>query len=117
MNALHLRKQAGCFCIGRSEKRQKFNAAALTKWNYPGNKLIYPKSLPLPAFLQGANQSKSGDCQDMKDIDEPASKSEELRAFFFLTAITAPVLAVAVVGGYGFMIWMYQLFTGRLPTG
>jgi nitrate reductase NapE len=28
----------------------------------------------------------------------------------------APVLAVIVVGGYGFLVWMYQLVVGP-PTG
>lgn len=46
---------------------------------------------------------------------EPSTYQEELRTFLFLTVVTAPVLAVAVVGGYGFLVWMYQLFTGDLP--
>lgn len=45
------------------------------------------------------------------------TKTQELRAFFFLTVVAAPILAVAIVGGYGFFVWMYQLFTGALPTG
>jgi periplasmic nitrate reductase NapE len=45
------------------------------------------------------------------------TKKQEMRAFLFLTVITAPILAVAVVGGYGFSIWIYQLLTGSLPTG
>ena len=45
------------------------------------------------------------------------TKAQEMRAFLFLTVITAPLLAVAVVGGYGFCIWMIQLLTGSLPTG
>jgi len=53
----------------------------------------------------------------MDDQQSPATKAQELRAFLFLTVITAPVLAVAVVGGYGFFIWMYQLVTGSLPSG
>lgn len=44
------------------------------------------------------------------------TRSRELRAFFFLTLVLAPLLAVAVVGGYGFFVWMYQLVTGTLPT-
>ncbi len=43
------------------------------------------------------------------------SKRRELRGFFFLTVIFAPVLAVAIVGGYGFLVWMYQLILGP-PT-
>lgn len=45
----------------------------------------------------------------------PSTYQEELRTFLFLTVVTAPVLAVAIVGGYGFLVWMYQLFTGDLP--
>ena len=45
----------------------------------------------------------------------PSTYQEELRTFLFLTVVTAPILAVAIVGGYGFAIWMYQLFTGDLP--
>ena len=40
------------------------------------------------------------------------SKRRELRGFLFLTVIFAPALAVAIVGGYGFLIWMYQLIQG-----
>lgn len=53
----------------------------------------------------------------MDDRHQPATRTQELRAFFFITIVTAPILAVAVVGGYGFFIWMYQLVTGTLPTG
>jgi nitrate reductase NapE len=45
----------------------------------------------------------------------PSTYQEELRTFLFLTVVTAPVLAVVIVGGYGFIVWMYQLFTGDLP--
>lgn len=53
----------------------------------------------------------------MDDKQLPATKAQELRAFLFLTVVTAPILAVAVVGGYGFFIWMVQLVTGSLPSG
>ncbi len=43
------------------------------------------------------------------------SKRRELWGFFFLTVIFAPALAVAIVGGYGFLVWMYQLVQGP-PT-
>lgn len=41
---------------------------------------------------------------------------EETRTFLFLTVVMAPVLAVLVVSGYGFLVWMYQLFAGP-PAG
>ena len=44
-----------------------------------------------------------------------ASRGQELLVFLFLTVVLAPVLAVAIVGGYGFLVWMYQVVTG--PPG
>ena len=46
--------------------------------------------------------------------DEP-TRSDELRTFLLLTVVLAPVLAVVCVGGYGFIIWMWQLVFG--PPG
>ena len=40
------------------------------------------------------------------------NKRRELWGFLFLTVILAPALAVAIVGGYGFLVWMYQLVQG-----
>ncbi len=58
----------------------------------------------------------SSDTMAASDPDAaPSTYQEELRTFLFLTVVTAPVLAVAIVGGYGFLVWMYQLFTGDLP--
>ena len=48
-------------------------------------------------------------------MDESHTKKSEFKAFLFLTVVMAPVLAVAVVGSYGFLIWMYQLVAG--PPG
>jgi len=47
----------------------------------------------------------------------PATKAEERRAFVLLAVVLFPVLSVAVVGGYGFMVWMYQIFFTGPPTG
>ncbi len=51
-------------------------------------------------------------------IEETAAdktKRQELWGFLFLTVIFAPASAAAIVGGYGFLIWMYQLVQGP-PT-
>jgi nitrate reductase NapE len=48
--------------------------------------------------------------------DPPSTRQEELRSFLFFTIVMAPVLAVAIVGGYGFLVWMYQLIAGP-PQG
>jgi periplasmic nitrate reductase NapE len=53
----------------------------------------------------------------MKNEESTATRAQEIRAFIFLTVVLAPILAVAIVGGYGFFVWMYQLVTGTLPTG
>jgi periplasmic nitrate reductase NapE len=36
----------------------------------------------------------------------------ELAVFIFLTFILAPILAVIIVAGYGFIVWMYQIIAG-----
>ncbi len=36
-------------------------------------------------------------------------RREELIVFLFLTIVLAPVLAVGIVGGYGFAIWCRRL--------
>ena len=47
-----------------------------------------------------------------EEIDE---KAQERLSFFLLTVVLAPVLAVAIVGGYGFTIWISQIIFG--PPG
>lgn len=42
-------------------------------------------------------------------------KTKEWRLFIFIIVFLFPLLSVALVGGYGFTIWMYQLFMG--PPG
>lgn len=47
--------------------------------------------------------------------DESVSRGKEVGAFLLLTAVVAPALTVAIVGGYGFVIWMIQIIAG--PPG
>ena len=51
----------------------------------------------------------------MQDEQASFTKAQELRSFLFLSVVMAPVLAVILVSGYGFVVWMYQLFAG--PPG
>ncbi len=37
------------------------------------------------------------------------NKKRELKAFLFAAVVLAPILATVIVGGYGFVIWIYQL--------
>ena len=46
--------------------------------------------------------------------DRPTRRAE-LLAFLTLAVLIWPVLSVAVVGGYGFLVWMWQLVFG--PPG
>lgn len=39
-------------------------------------------------------------------------KRRELVVFLFLTLVLAPVIAVLVVAGYGFLVWMVQIVAG-----
>ncbi|WP_417625390.1 periplasmic nitrate reductase, NapE protein [Paremcibacter congregatus] len=48
-------------------------------------------------------------------MDDPTRRKTELKSFLFLAVVLAPVLAVAIVGGLGFSIWIYQMFAG--PPG
>lgn len=48
-------------------------------------------------------------------VSSSSTRQEELRSFLFFTVVMAPVLAVMVVGGFGFLVWMYQLIAG--PPG
>lgn len=41
-----------------------------------------------------------------------AEKRRELTVFIFLTFVLAPILAVVIVAGYGFLVWMYQIIAG-----
>jgi len=60
---------------------------------------------------QPVKSKKSGAAKSNK----PNPKSRELSAFLFLTVFLAPGVVVALVGSYGFAIWMYQLIAG--PPG
>jgi nitrate reductase NapE len=42
-------------------------------------------------------------------------KTEEFRTWLFFTVVVAPILAVAIVSGYGFVIWMWQTFVAGPP--
>jgi nitrate reductase NapE len=42
-------------------------------------------------------------------------RRDELLSFIFLAVVLAPIIAVAFVGSYGLVIWIYQMFNG--PPG
>lgn len=55
----------------------------------------------------------SADGADMPG--RPRRKRMEVLAFLFLTAVLMPALAVAFVGSYGLVVWVYQMAAG--PPG
>ena len=61
------------------------------------------------------------ECRNMTDGKDssadsaPSTQQEELRSFLFFTVVMAPAVAVIFVSGYGFLIWVYQMFAG--PPG
>ncbi len=46
---------------------------------------------------------------------ERTERRAELGAFAFLAFILAPVLAIIIVAGYGFLVWIWQMIVG--PPG
>lgn len=57
---------------------------------------------------------------DTADLDRQAppttpTRREEALVFLTLAVLIWPVIAVGVVGGFGFLIWMWQLVFG--PPG
>jgi nitrate reductase NapE len=55
------------------------------------------------------------DGKDPSIDSAPSTRQEEWRSFLFFTVVMAPALAAIFVGGYGFLIWIYQMFAG--PPG
>lgn len=49
------------------------------------------------------------------ETGEPRTRRDEILAFIILAVVIWPLIAVGVVGGYGFLVWMSQLVFG--PPG
>ncbi len=47
---------------------------------------------------------------------ERRTRKGEVWLFLFLSAVLIPVITFGLVAGYGFSIWIYQIFAGP-PTG
>ena len=46
---------------------------------------------------------------------ETRTRRDEILAFIILAVVIWPLIAVGIVGGYGFLVWMSQLVLG--PPG
>ena len=64
-------------------------------------------------MITDASNLQNGNAQDQ--IAPRRSRREELFAFIVLAVLIWPVVAVGIVGGYGFIVWMYQIVFG--PPG
>ena len=62
---------------------------------------------------------ESVDGEAMNDLTEDNQATEEKnfewKAFFFICVIFFPILAVGIVAGYGFTVWMLQVFVFGPP--
>jgi len=62
---------------------------------------------------------REGDVEDEivahRPIDFRKRRFRELATFFVLAFGIWPIVAVGVVGGYGFLVWFYQILNG--PPG
>ncbi len=47
----------------------------------------------------------------MDTPDKPLRKQQELRLFLMITVLLAPILSIAIVGGYGFIVWLGQILS------
>ncbi|SLN43286.1 Periplasmic nitrate reductase protein NapE [Falsiruegeria litorea R37] len=56
------------------------------------------------------------DTPDFHEDPAQPTKSSERTAFLILAVVLAPALSVAIVGGWGFFVWILQMFYGP-PTG
>lgn len=56
------------------------------------------------------------DFEHAPTADTQDTKRREWRLFIFIVVFLFPILTVALVGAYGFSIWMYQLIAGH-PGG
>ena len=45
-------------------------------------------------------------------MDQLNEKKSELYAFLFITIFLFPFLAVALIGGFGFAVWISQMLAG-----
>ena len=52
----------------------------------------------------------------MNEEEATRRKTEEWRTWLFFTFFMAPIVAVVLVSGWGFLVWMYQAFVAGPPA-
>ncbi|GIB04632.1 napE protein [Vibrio cholerae] len=52
---------------------------------------------------------------DVNKVESGEKRSLEWKSFLFITVVLFPILSVAFMGGYGFIVWMLQMFVFGPP--
>jgi nitrate reductase NapE len=52
---------------------------------------------------------------DMHEISDEEKRSLEWKSFLFIAIVLFPILSIVFVGGYGFVVWMLQVFVWGPP--
>jgi nitrate reductase NapE component len=76
------------------------------------------RDLPAPqgkTFYKVWRKQRTLTVETKKGNKSQQGKGSEFRVFGFLTIILAPILSAVLVGGYGLLVWMFQLIAGS-PT-
>jgi nitrate reductase NapE len=67
------------------------------------------------ALRAGAEAAAASRRAPAKADAPPHTRKEELRSFLALAVFMAPALAGLIVVGWGFIVWIFQMFAG--PPG
>lgn len=71
---------------------------------------------PSPAHRPDASTSADPSLSSgMVPPVDPGTRRREIAMFLLLAVLIWPVLSIAIVGGYGFIVWISQLILG--PPG
>jgi len=64
------------------------------------------------AFSKGGkhNNNRMLAMSNSDAVEEKDRAKYEWRSFLFIAVCLFPILAIAIVGGYGFLIWAFQVF-------
>src|SRR5690606_9263394 len=66
----------------------------------------------------GEGEARASPCQERRGLGTGTGQRGERRArllFLVITVLLFPLRSVMIVGGYGFAVWVYQMFAG--PPG
>lgn len=61
------------------------------------------------SFAREATVDRVTDPSESRDSAPPRTRRDEFVVFLIIAALIWPIVAVGVVGGYGFLVWMSQL--------